>query len=453
MAQIEPLTGDGWYNADEAKGGVSLELLVSQLSYLHERGNPRIGQAFTLLTYGSRPFHLIATPLVTLALFLLITTHALGRWPKVTSPRDGFLVLAGAACCFLAVPQPGHAFFYRPITTNYLYTLTLSLAFFLPQRLDVRFKANWAAAVAGLLAFALGVGIGKTNEHTGPTMILVAAGFALYALRTGSRRDAAWRTAATAGLIIGYLYLFFAPGQGRRYGALGRQSVLETVFGRGVLETANLLGEYCGYVGPLLLMVCIVALLSVALQRDALDTERLKSIKWTIVGYVGVSCVVLGTTLAAPKNHYRLFIAPAVLLVIAAVAALQALNGRWATSLVAISSAVVCIGTAWIFVPMYTAIHEDELARNELSARAAPRKTVIVPRTRYAKRNSYYYGDSITADPRHRDRMASLFKVRGIRLEPKPDPDKDKKKKKAAKKPLVPILAPMAEIELDAAVP
>jgi hypothetical protein len=452
MAQIEPLTGDGWYNADDVKEGLSLQLMSDQLTHLHNNGNPRIGQAFTLLTYGSRAFHVIATPLITLALFVLVVAHALRRWPRLTSAHDGLLILVGAACCFLAVPQPGHAFFYRPITTNYLYTLVLSLAFFLPQRLDLRVKATWSAAVAGLLLFLTGIFIGKTNEHTGPAMILVAAGFALYALRTGSKRDAAWRAAATAGLVIGYLFLFFAPGQGRRYGALGRQSVLQTITERGVMGTADLLGEYCRYIGPLLFVVCVLMLLIVPFQPPQLSAEQRERIKWTVFGYVGVSCLVLGTTLAAPKNHYRLFIAPSVLLVIAAIAALQALHGRWAASLLAVTGVVVCGATAWIFVPMFSAIHEDELARNAVVEQADPNRAIYVPRTRYPKRNPYYYGDSLVADPRHRDRMATLFGVSEIRVQPKPpDPTKTKKttKRKATVVPDGPALPSRAEIQPD----
>lgn len=454
MAQIEPLTGDGWYNADEAKDGVNFHLLYTQLSYLHENGNPRIGQAFTLLTYGSATFHHVVTPLIELALFLLVVTHAFGRFPRITSAHDGLMILVAAAFCFLAVPQPGHAWFYRPITTNYLYTLTLSLAFFLPQRLDLRLKAPWSAALAGVLLFALGVGIGKTNEHTGPTMVLVAAAFTLYALRSGHKLDAAWRAAATVGLLIGYLYLFFAPGQGRRYGALGRQSVLQTITERGVMGTADLLGEYAGYVGPLLLVLFVLALFTLPFAPPKLTSEQRERLKWTIVGYVGVSCLVLGTTFAAPKNHYRLFIAPAALLAIAALAAVQALHGRWSLGLLGAGSAVVCIATAWIFIPMYRAIHEDELARNKIVEAANPNKVVVIPRTRFQKRNSYYYGDSLIADPRHRDRMASLFGVREIRLEPKVD-DKPKKKKPPKKKPVFVDdgPAPTAELEPDGSVP
>jgi hypothetical protein len=447
MAQIEPLTGDGWYNADEAKEGVTAELIVKQLTYLHSNGNPRIGLLFTILAYGSRTFHLIATPFFSLALVWLIAAHALGRWPSLRSPNDALLTLLGAAACFLAVPQPGHAFFYRPITTNYIYTLSLSLAFFVPQRFDLRVRSMWAAAAWSVLALAVGLFIGKTNEHTGPTMVVVAALYTAYKLRAGQRLDVAWHASATLGLLVGYCYLFFAPGQAVRYGALGRQSVAETVLGRGLRGTADLFGEYGGYVGPMLLGMALLALLCVALAPNDGFIERVAGLKWTVISYVAVSCLVLGTSLAAPKNLYRLFIAPAVLLVIAAVAAMRAAQGRAPSIAIALSSVVVCAGMIGIFVPMYTEIHEDELARNAIITSADPKRPITVPRTRHAKRDSYYYGDSITADPRHRARMAALFGVKEIRVAAKPA-DKDKKKKKPVKKVVKPP-APKAPAPIE----
>lgn len=434
MAQLEPLTGDGWYNADDISSGLSAERLVEQLSHLHNHGNPRIGQAFTLITYGSRAFHLIATPLVLLALIVMVATHALGRLPRPLSIQDGLCVLASAAGCFLAVPQPGHAFFYRPITTNYLYTLTLSLVFFIPLRLGLSVRRPWLACMTAVLMLGFGLFIGKTNEHTGPTMILVAAIYTALAWRQKAMLEVVWRAAMTVGLLIGYLLLFFAPGQSERYGALGRQSVLQTILDRGVRGTAELLGEYCGYVGPLLLGVSLIILLCLALEPASEIAERFARVRWTVLGYVVLSCLVLGTAFAAPKNHYRLFIAPAVLLVIASVAALRMIGGRWVLTLLGVMSATVCAGMMLIFVPMFTEIHEDELARNALIRQANPHLPIVVPRTRYAKRDAFYYGDSITADPRHRDRMARLFKVREIKVAPKNPPAPSKPKLKPATK-------------------
>jgi hypothetical protein len=432
MVQLEPLTGDGWYNADEVKNGVTFGHIVDQLVYLHHNGNPRSGMIFTMLTYGSQPFHTWVTPAVLLLLLWLVAVHALGRWPSVRSAHDGLLVLAGTACCFLAVPQPGHAWFYRPITTNYLYTMALALAFFLPQRLGLRIKSIALAALFGAFLFALGLVVGKGNEHTGPTMIVVAAVYTALALRDGARTDLVWRAAALLGVLVGYLYLFFAPGQQVRYGSLGRQSVLETITSRGVMGTADLLGEYAGYIGPLLLAMCVLGLFALLVEPGAELLERLARAKWTILAYVGLSMLLLGTSLAAPKNHYRLFIAPAVMLAIAAVAVLGAIaRSKWSAGVLGASSALIVASMVAIFVPMFAEIHADELARNEIVRAADPTRTVIIPRTRYAKRNPYYYGDSLTADPRHRARMASLFGVHEIRMVPKP-PDA---KKKAAKKP------------------
>jgi hypothetical protein len=197
------------------------------------------------------------------------------------------------------------------------------------------------------------------------------------------------------------------------------------------MGTADLVGEYAGYIGPMLLGVCVLGIIALLVEPGTELLERLARAKWTIIAYVALSILLLGTSLAAPKNHYRLFIAPAMMLVIAAVALLGAvMRSKWSVGILSVSSALVVASMVAIFVPMFSEIHADELARNEIVRASDPTRTVIIPRTRYAKRNPYYYGDSLTADPRHRARMASLFGVHEIKMVPKP-PDA---KKKAAKK-------------------
>lgn len=419
MIGLEPLTGDGWYNADDIKQGATLDSIVRSLRHLHHHGNPRIGQVFTILTYAAPTFHQLVTPLLLLSLIVLTFVHAAGRLPRVTEQDDAWLVAFAAAALYLAVPQPGHAFFYRPITTNYVYSHTLTLLFFLPYRLGFAPKNALVAGLSGVVALGFGLFVGKTNEHTGPTAIVVAACAVAVAVRRRELLQLLFRVPALLGLVVGYLFLFFAPGQEERYGALGRQSVLETILGRGIVGTADLLGEFVGYIGPLVLALALLMLLA-ALLDGVLPKPPCATLR-TIGLYTGLAILVLGTTLAAPKNHYRLFVAPAILLSIATVATVR---GLWASAWVrrgthACSGFVHATFMA-IFLPLFSDLHADEAARVALIRAANPEQTIVVPRLRHAKRTPYFYGDSITVDPRHRDRMQSLYGVTDIRVEKAP---------------------------------
>lgn len=443
MIGLEPLTGDGWYNADDIKQGATLDSIVRSLRHLHNHGNPRIGQAFTILTYASPTFHQLVTPLVLVSLVVLTFVHAVGRLPRLDRQDDAWLVAFAAAALYLAVPQPGHAFFYRPITTNYVYSHTLTLLFFLPYRLGFAPKSVLVAGLSGVVALGFGLFVGKTNEHTGPTAILVAAVAAALAARRRELVSLLFRVPALLGLVVGYLFLFFAPGQEERYGALGRQSVLETILGRGIVGTADLLGDFAGYVGPLALALALL-LLTAALIDGALPKPPSATLR-AIGLYTGLAITVLGTTLAAPKNHYRLFMAPAILLSVAAVATIQGLwTSAWIRRGTLACSALVHATFMAIFLPLFSDLHADEAARVALIRAAKPGETIVVPRLRHAKRTAYFYGDSITVDPRHRDRMQSLYGVTDIRVEKAPgtltEPSptakaKAKAKAKAASKP------------------
>ncbi len=418
MARFEPITGDGWYNASDLKTlGSDLPSMIERLEHLHNHGNPRIGQLFTMLTYLPGGFHVAVTPLVLCTLCLLVLVHAMGRRPRFTSAHDAFLLLWGCGACWLAAPAPGQAFFYRPITTNYVYTLTLALLLLVPFRLAARRPFGSLAVVSALLIFPFAMFVGKTNEHTGPTLIVVALLYTLVALRRRDYRNACWMLSGTIGLLWGYWLLFFAPGQTVRYGKLGRQSVVETIVGRGLLGNAELLNELCGYVAPLLVAtLCGVVAYGFARRKQAPDPQPRLRIE-ALGAYVLAAAAVAGTSLAAPKNHYRLFIAPGVLLAIASVIAVDWISSeRGVRRLLVTLALALNLAFAWVFLALYGRIHEDELERLAIVHAAKPRQLVVVPMMRDYKRDALFYGDSLGVDARHRARMQLLYGLHRVKV-------------------------------------
>src|SRR5678815_5560636 len=86
-------------------------------------GNPRVGQWVTWLTYV-RALHVVLTPAIVLALFLLMLAHVRGRWPVAS---DAWVLLALVGVTVLAQPQLGPVLFYRPFAANYVVGLVVQL--------------------------------------------------------------------------------------------------------------------------------------------------------------------------------------------------------------------------------------------------------------------------------------------------------------------------------------
>ncbi|MDQ3364502.1 MAG: DUF6056 family protein, partial [Myxococcota bacterium] len=167
----EPVTRDGWGNT---YWYVLNDLDPGRLAKYVKDGwlgsNPRLGQTWTLLMYAPGPFHVIVTPLLELAMFGLLTTLALGRWPSVRRADDALVALTVTAVVAACTPQIGAMLFYRPFTGNYLFGLVLNLAWLVPYRLHAETPraARWWRAPALLV---LGVAAGMCNEHTGPAFL------------------------------------------------------------------------------------------------------------------------------------------------------------------------------------------------------------------------------------------------------------------------------------------
>jgi len=140
-------------------------------------------QLLTMLVYTRGPYHVIATPVVELGVFAMLTALALGRWPSVRRTDDALVATIVAALVASCAPQIGPMLFYRPYTGNYTFGLALNLLWlWLYQRGDAR---SWGLALA---VGALALGLHNPMPHA-----LFVAPFLLRLVR--ERR---WRRAAAA---------------------------------------------------------------------------------------------------------------------------------------------------------------------------------------------------------------------------------------------------------------
>lgn len=441
MAYYEPITGDGWYaSTDDAQDGVSVSTAIHVMARNHAKSNPRLGQLFTMYTYVPG-VHVTVTPLVVLLLIALVFVHATGRRPRATV-RDASLLLCAAALCWLATPAPGHAYFYRPVSTNYIYSFAFVLLYFLPMRLGVRASTPLRSAFLAVGMFVAGFAVGMFNEHTGPAVVLVAGGYALLAARRRAYLDLAWIASATAGLILGYVYLMTAPGLARRAGHTNH-SVVQTVLLRGFVENVEILGAFALYIAPLLaaLLVLAIAAGGPKLVRATLAAAPARARLLGMAPYAVLGVFILGISLASPRSHYRLAIAPALLFVIAALGLIELFWDQPRVRRIgAISALIVNVVFAAIFVILYSDLHRDDLERFALAEHAAPGTVLYVPRMHHYQKSPLFYGDTLPTDARHRGRMAKRYQLKEVRIgKPgrvagNPDEKKAKKKRRAARK-------------------
>jgi hypothetical protein len=441
MAYLEPITGDGWCaSMDMARKGSSIGTMFNRMRAYHLHSHPRIGQLFTFLTYSDGPFHEIVTPLVLSAWSVLAVLHATGRWPELRSLRGAGMLLLAFAAAWLVIP-PAEAFFYRPITTNYTYSVVLMLAYFVPMRRDLRVQGPARAIGLALLMLLGGVIVGMLNEHTGPALMLAAALSTALALRARRGSDALWRATATLGVTLGFLFIFFAPAQAHRYGKLGHQSVFDTILNRGVGGSLELFGLILRDVGPLLaaLVVLFIVYLKTSPERVPLSpriTEGATERNWPWV-YVALAIMMFGTAFAAPIHIYRLFIAPSLFVVAFVIGMLDRMWTARAVRVAAIGSALV-VHVAFVAIYLATAldIHAVDVRRAALVRAAGPAAVVVVPPLPHANGDRFFFGDTARGDKRCRFCMAKLYGAKAVKIESEHKAQRSKKTKhKRIKKP------------------
>ena len=293
----EPFSFDAWNIASDTRAEpATVGRFFHYWFYEYTHSNPRLGQPVAYLVYKLDYVGEVLTPLAFLATSLAITVLGLGRWPK--RGRELALWAVALGCSWFALPEIGRNMFSRGYCTNYVYTLAAVLWFLVPFRLG---RARTAPAIA------CGVLVGMCNEHTGPALILLLAGYAWWLRRRGERFVHA--AAGAAGVAIGFLALFFAPGQGERYGGLAEQvSLPMRLIQRGIVGNLDILREYVMFAAPVLVIAVILLLV-----RGADAERRARALRWLALGGA-VGVVITMTIFVSPKLGSRFYLVPMALL-------------------------------------------------------------------------------------------------------------------------------------------
>ena len=408
-AMWEPIAFDSWghWIARRRRDFDAGELwLVVRQNYL--AGNPRIGQTFTVWMYASDVLHAIATPLLCLSMLLTLAALALGRWPSPRRGDDVALFAIVAAMVVIAAPAPAAAviFSYRPYTGNYVLGLLLHLLLFLPYRFHAVLPRPRHLMLAPLL-FVLGIAAGFGNEHTGPASIALLVAALVYFRRRGDRWSA-WMFAGLVGLAIGYLLLFFAPGQNERYsGLMADTSIADLLFGRGLTHVRTL-GVF---------LLCAAALLPWLIAARLRPGERVRGLdRWTIAALLAAGALMTLALLASPKQGWRLYFAPLCLWIAASAMWIRLrVKSRDLVRLAAVSVVLLAVHLA-VLLHVQHRVHAASEVREDRLAAAPPGSQVVVPRFAYGK-SPWCIGDDLL-EPKRRQVLAQRLGLRAIELEP-----------------------------------
>lgn len=397
-AHWEPIVWDSWghffWHQEVGLGAHSIYEFCRD-EYLH--WNPRIGELATLLSFTPGPWHVLATPLMELATFYLLTAVTLGRWPRTDA--DALVFAMVTALVLVCTPDAGTVLFYRPFAWNFAFALALAAAFAIPYRFERREPRWWWTP--GMLVLGIVAGLGA--EHTGPVLVVLAAVISV-------RERRAWMIAGAVGVLCGWLALFLSPSEHYKYGGLAaHQSVLDLLSARGVRGNAKVLWDPVRALWPALAWITIAAVARVRGVRPNLP----RSLAWFAIA----AAVITLSLLASPKQGPRLWLAPVgvACCAIAGGVALH-LTERWTRVAATVLTAGVLVVAGAQCLLTYRTLGDHFAARLSALVAAPPGSRVTLPRLTIGRTHWTLRDDLEEAD--RRDLLAQQAGLGGVELAP-----------------------------------
>jgi hypothetical protein len=428
----EPFAYDAWNVAMDTRAEpFSLARMIDYGAYEYTHANPRIGQWLTYLAYKLTWFAPIATPLAFLALSLAVTVLGLGRWPAWRRGRDLALWAIALGSLWFAIPRIGMIMFCRAYCANYLHGAVIQLWFVIALRLAPGGDrgsdrgAGWLAA-AGIAA--LGIAAGMANEHTGPTLLVFAVGYA--ALRQRARgRPPRLLWAGALGAIAGFAAVFFAPGQDERYDNLaGKVGLLGRLLQRGITSNLDIYREFVLGAAPVLGLIVIALVVDAWRDRStdrppdrppdgspdgppdgAAPARRRAALRF--LGVVAIAgTLVTATVFVSPKLGPRFYLHSCALLLAALIGLLDATSWRSSRRLVPFALlAVFASGYAAVrTVPLFLRLAEQSAERITLLTGAPPGAMVTVESFDQVDDSWWFLGDDLRR-PDQRKKVAEYL--------------------------------------------
>jgi hypothetical protein len=415
---LSPIVGDTWNYVAAATRFNSVFDPFAAYGNSYWVANPRLGQLFLFISGVSASarvlVNFISLAALTLAAFTIIT----GRCFRPHVFNDVLTIALFLSLMWIIHQEIGLEFFYTPYTTNYVLGYATLLFFLIPYRLAM-LRPHFNFEHSMLFAMLpLGLAAGLTNEHTSPIYIIMI-GLALMLVPMTPQRQR-WMAVGLAGLLFGYLLLFFAPGQSKRYGGV-KYEAWEAPLSKKI-EAAEKIAAYFadGWAIALLagVVITIFVLWRVNRRGSTAEQGNASSAQSDVVA-VGTLLLVAAIGMAlplvvSPMLGPRLLFASHVNLAMAASAILLAISNAWAWRTV-LSVLVVGINAAYLWkaylaYSVYQAQFRERAGVIE-SQKAASLSPVIVPNytIKFGSLQKYVYREPCSPDPAERLNRARAF--------------------------------------------
>lgn len=415
----EPFAFDSWnFAQDTGAKPVSIDRFFEFWHQQYTESNPRIGQPFAYLAYKVVGFAELGTPIAYLAIVLGGFVLGTGRWPDQRNGRDLATLTIGIGFLWFAAPNFASFLFCRAYATNYIWTVAMQVWFLVLLRLhDSRVQAGPAKVIgAGLF----GVVIGMCNEHTGPTFLLLTTAYAVWVWRKHGRQS--WFVSAAAlGTIIGFLLIFFAPGQSERYDEFLKEklTITQQVLVRGISGNLEIFKGLLFAAAPLLvLLVTMIATGSFTEPRadkDLVEVRARQRRALTVVGLaiLGGSLITI-TVFASPKLGPRFYLHSMVFLLAGVLGVCQAfLHRTRAFAPFVVIAVLASTYAAMKTIPMFTRLDRDSDVRLAQLA-ATPLDGVYTAESWEQVGESWWFLGDDFRDQKKREFVARYFGLRRV---------------------------------------
>jgi hypothetical protein len=408
VVRHEPFSFDAWNVAvDTNARPFTLSNFFDYWWGQYTHSNPRLGQPLTYLGYKLEYVAEVALPLCLFAITAAATTLGLGKLPW--RHRRGIVMWAIAiGFSWFALPQLGRNMFCRAYGLNYLFGAAVQLCFLVPLRL----VPSREASVGRCATYALlGIAAGMCNEHTGPALLCLLVGLALWHYRKGDRPRLLW--AGAIGFFVGFCLIFFAPGQGSRYEGLAHQmSLFDRVIDHGIEGNLIILTDFYLYGAPVLALA-VVALVA-SLLRHTGDIARRDEALRLIAIALAVGTIIAATLFVSPKLGARFYFVGLALLLGGFLALVDAVVVRTRVLVPLVVLAVLSSAYAgYRTIPLYRQVAVQG-AQRMAELEAAPRGSVYVADAFVQIDESWWFIGDDFRDFKKRELVADYFNLAGV---------------------------------------
>lgn len=414
----EPFAFDAWNVAvDSGAEPITIGRFFAFWKSQYLSSNPRIGQPLAYLAYKLVGFGEVGTTLAFLSSAVAAFVIGNGRFPSWKRGFDLALLTVAIGFLWFVVPEIGSLMFCRAYSTNYLWAASFQLWFVAALRLLARRATATTSSreVAGCAV--LGLVAGMSNEHTGPTLLIFAAAMSWWTWK----RDHRWSQPIVAGLVgavVGFLIIFFAPGQGQRYDGLAqRLSLKERLLARGISANLDIFEDLLYAAGPLLVILMLAIILGSLSKAD--DDHEGRRERWAaslrVLGLaISAGMLITMTVFVSPKLGSRFYMHSMLLVLAAFLGVLNAyLNSARTIAPFIVLAVLSSIYAAARTVPLYTRL-DRESDHRIAGLVATPRDGVYTAESWEQVPGSWWFLGDDFRDQKKRELVSRYFDIKRV---------------------------------------